>query len=159
MKRKHWFLLILLGMVIAWGGVFLLNTKVLVLQLQNMDRSRTLSVRIKPMERFSLYYIHSNFQGPVIEEFEAAPNTIILKGVRTLSPGIAEQYGFDDSKTFHPMDEKLGAIFIRIAPGEGQGIILREKKIYLGEIGERGDRVQLSVRSISRLSYLITSLF
>ena len=158
MKRKRWFLLILIGIALVLGGVFLLNTKTLVLQLQNMDHSRTLNVRIKPMERFSIYYIHSNFQEPVIEEFEAAPNTIILKGVRTMSPAIAEQYGFDAQKRFHPMNEKLGAIFFRVAEGEGQGLIIRDRKIYLSEIGARGDRIQLCVRSISEGSYLFAML-
>jgi len=132
-----------------------LNAEVLVLQLQNMDHPRTWSARIKPMERFSIYYIHSVHQEPVIEEFEAASDTIILKGVRTKSLAIAEQYGFDDQKSFHPMDQKLGAIFLRVAEGEGQGLIIRDRKIYLSEIGARGDRIQLGVRSVSVGTYLL----
>jgi hypothetical protein len=159
MRRKIWVLLILAGAAIGVGGFLLLNQKVLVLQLENTDRARVLRLRVNPGEHFSIYYIHSVYGEPVIEEFEAGANTIVLKGMRTKSGAITEQYGFDDLKTFHPMDEKLGAIFLRVAPGEGQGIILRERKIYLGEIGERGDRVQLGVRSISRVSYLLTSLF
>jgi len=150
--------MILMGVVIAGGGIFLLNTEILVLQLQNMDHPRTLSVRIKPMERFSIYYIHSIHQESVTEDFEAAPNnTIVLKGVRTKNLAIAEKYGFDDQESFHPMDQKLGAIFFRVAPGEGQGLIVRDRKIYLSEIGARGDRIQLSVRSISTGSYLGSS--
>ena len=155
MKRKRWFILILIVVVIMGGGVFLLNKKVLVLHLQNMDHPSTVSVRIKPMERFSIFYIHSIYQEPVIEEFEAAPDTIILKGVRTKSPAIAEQYGFDEPKSLHPVNEKLGAIFFRVAEGEGQGLIIRDRKIYLSEIGARGDRIQLSVRSISVGTYLL----
>ncbi len=143
-----------MAVAMAGGGFFFLNTKILVLQLQNMENAGVLRVRIKPMERFSIYYIHSIYQEPVIEEFEAAPDTIILKGVNTKSPVIAEQYGFDDRKSFHPMNENLGAIFLRVAPGEGQGLIIRDRKIYLSEIGARGDRIQLSVRSISEGSYL-----
>ena len=158
MKRKVWFLLTLMVVLIAGGGFFFLNTKILVLQLQNMENAGVLRVRIEPMERFSIYYIHSIYQEPVIEEFEAAPDTIILKGVNTKSLAIAEQYGFDDRKSFHPMNEKLGAIFLRVAPGEGQGLIIRDRKIYLSEIGTRGDRIQLSVRSISRGSYLFATL-
>jgi hypothetical protein len=135
-----------------------LNTKILVLQLHNMENFRALSIPINPMERFSIYYIHSIYQEPVTEEFAAAPDTIILKGVKTKSPAIAEQYGLDERKSIHPMDEKLGAIFFRVAPGEGQGLIVRDRKIYLNEIGERGDRIQLSVRSISRGSYLLGRL-
>ena len=157
MKRKIWFLLTLTAVAMVGGGFFFLNTKTLVLQLQNMENARVLRVPIKPMERFSIYYIHSIYQEPVIEEFEAAPDTIILKGVNTKSLAIAEQYGFDDRKSFHPMNEKLGAIFLRVAPGEGQGLIIRDRKIYLSEIGVRGDRIQLSVRSISRGSYLFAT--
>ena len=156
MKRKRWFLLILVGIVIAAGGFYFLSMKLLVLQLQNMDHPHGVSMRIKPMERFSIYYIHSVYQEPVIEEFEAAPNTIILKGVRTKSAAIAEQYGLDDQKSFHPMDEKLGAIFLRVSAGEGQGLIVGDRKIYLGEIGAKGDRIQLSVRSISAGTYFFS---
>ena len=143
-----------MGAVVMGGGFFLSTMRVLVLQLQNMDHARVLSLRIKPLERFSIYYVDSIYQEPVTEEFEAAPDTIILRGMRTRSLAIAEQYGFDDQKSFHPMDEKLGAIFLRVAAGEGQGLILGHQKIYLSEIGSRGDRIQLSVRSISVGSYL-----
>jgi len=159
MRRKVWFLLLVLIAGLLGGGFVFFNTKILVLQLENKDHPRTLSIQIRPMERFSIYYIHSIHQEPVIEEFEAAPNnTIVLKGVRTKSPAIAEQYGLDEQKSIHPMDEKLGAIFFRVAPGEGQGLIVRDRKIYLNEIGVRGDRIQLSVRSIPRASYLLARL-
>jgi hypothetical protein len=153
-KRKSGFFLVLIGVVTAGVGGWILNTKILVLQLQNTDHPHVLSIKIKPLERFSIYYVHSIHQQPVIEEFEAAPNMIILKGVRTKSLAIAEQYGWDDPKIFHPMNEKLGAIFFRVAEGEGQGLIVRDRKIYLSEIGARGDRIQLGVRSISVGSYL-----
>jgi len=94
----------------------------------------------------------------VIEEFEADPHTIVLKGVRTRSLALAEQYGFNDVQTFYPLDEKLGAIFLRVARGEGQGLILKDRKIYLSEIGERGDRIQLSVRSVSMGNYFFLKL-
>ena len=158
-KRKGWFILIVIAIVTIGGGAYLLNAKTLVLQLQNMDHPRVLSVKIKPMEQFSIYYIHSIYQEPVVEEFEAAPNTITLKGVRTKSLAIAEQYGFDQQRDFHPMDEKLGAIFFRVAEGQGQGLIVRDRKIYLSEIGARGDRIQLSVRSISVGTYLFAIFF
>ncbi len=161
MKRKVRFLLTLLVVVIVGGGLlfFSLDTKILVLQLENLDHPRTLSLRIQPTERFSIYHVHSVHHKPVIEEFEAAPdNTIVLRGVRTMSAAIAEQYGLDHQKNNHPMDEKLGAIFFRVAPGEGQGVIVRDQKIYLREAGSEGDRIQLSVRSISMASYLSAKL-
>ena len=156
MKRKTWIVLTLVGIIVLVGGYLLWNTKILVLQLQNTDRGRTVRFPIKPAERFSIYYIHSIYQEPVIEDFEAAPDTIILKGVKTTSDAIREQHGFDYDKSSQPTNEKLGAIFLRVAPGEGQGLILRDKKIYLSEIGARGDRIQLSVRSISLGPYFFS---
>lgn len=159
MKRKVRLLLILPVVMIMGTGFLFLNMKVLVLHLQNMDHPRVLSVLIQPTERFSIYYVHSVHHRPVIEQFEAAPdNTIVLKGVKTMSPAIAEQYGLDRQKSIHPMDEKLGAIFFRVVPGEGQGVIVRDRKIYLTEVGSEGDRIQLSVRSISAGSYLSTKV-
>jgi hypothetical protein len=158
MKRKTWIALILAAMAILAGGYLLWNVKILVLQLENTDRGRIVRFPIKPSERFSIYYIHSVYQEPVIEDFEADPDTIILKGVRTTSRAIGEQYGFETPKSFQPMNEKLGAIYIRVAPGEGQGLILRDKKIYLSEIGQRGDRVQLSVRSVCLGPYFFSRL-
>jgi hypothetical protein len=37
-------------------------------------------------------------------------------------------------------------------------LIIRDRKIYLSEIGARGDRIQLSVRSIPQGSYLFAML-
>jgi len=67
-----------------------------------------------------------------------------------------EYYGFEDMKEFHPMNERLGAVFIiRRGMGEGQGLIVRDRKIYLSEIGEQGDRIRLRMESISLGNYLI----
>ena len=43
--------------------------------------------------------------------------------------------------------------------GEGQGLVVRERKIYLSEIGERGDRIQLRVESMSLGRYLLSMVF
>jgi hypothetical protein len=157
-RSMRWLLVLILAGLLFSGGGFFLSASVLVLHLQNMDHPRAVSVAIKPQERFSIYYVHSVHGGSVIEEFEAAPDTIILKGVRTKSVAIAEQYGFDQQKTVHPMNENLGAIFLRVAEGEGQGVIVGDRKIYLSEIGARGDRIQLSVRSLSRGAYLCSRI-
>lgn len=131
--------------------------KVTVLHLENMDYPRTIRVWISPPEPFSIFYIHSIYKEPVIEEFQVKEDAILLKGVRTESPAVMEYYGFEDMKEFHPMDQRLGAIFIiRRGMGEGQGLIVRDKKIYLSEIGERGDRIQLRVESISLGRYLLS---
>jgi hypothetical protein len=67
-----------------------------------------------------------------------------------------EYYGFQDTKEFHPLNQKLGAVFIiRRGMGEGQGLIVRDRKIYLSEIGEKGDRIQLRVESIHLWRYLL----
>jgi len=127
--RKVLPLLILIGIVIIAGG-FLFFQKVTLLHIENMDRQRTIHIRITPTEPFSLFYIHSIYREPVVEEFQVDHQAIILKGVRTKSLAIMEYYGFQESDEFHPMDLKLGAVFlIRRGMGEGQGLIVRDRKI------------------------------
>ncbi len=133
--------------------------KVTVLHIENMDRPKTIRIRISPSEPFSVFYIHSIYKEPVVEEFQAEGDAIVLKGVRTRSPAVMEYYGFEDMKRFHPMDQKLGAIYFKWGIGEGQGLIVRGRKIYLSEIGQRGDRIQLRVESISLLNYFLSEMF
>jgi hypothetical protein len=83
----------------------------------------------------------------------------VLKGVRTKSPAILEYFGFEDMKEFHPMNLVLGAIFFRVGMGEGQGLIVRDRKIYLSEIGARGDRIRLKVKPVSLGYYAYLSFF
>jgi hypothetical protein len=141
--------------VIVGGGLFL--KKVTVLHLENMDHPRTIRIRIGASESFSVFYVHSIYKAPVVEEFQAERGAIVLKGVRTKSPGVMEYYGFEDIKEIHPMNLRLGAVFlIRRGMGEGQGLIVGGRKIYLSEIGERGDRIQLRVESMSLGKYLLS---
>ena len=152
-------LLTLIAIFIVAGGAFLFK-KVTILQLENMDRHKAIHIRVSPSEQFSMFYIHSIYKEPVIEEFQAGKGAIVLKGVRTKSPAVMEYYGFEDMKEFHPMNQRLGAVFfIRRGMGEGQGLIVGDKKIYLSEIGEKGDRIQLKVESMSLGEYLILKLF
>jgi len=147
-----------IGILIAAGGVLLLK-EVNILQIENMDRPRTIRIRIGASESFSIFYIHSKYNEPVAEEFQAEKGAIILKGVRTKSPAVMEYYGFEDTKEFHPLNQKLGAVFIiRRGMGEGQGLIVRDRKIYLSEIGEKGDRIQLRVESIHLWRYLLAKI-
>ena len=140
------------------GGVLLFK-KVSILHVENMDRPKTIHIRIGASESFSIFYIHSKYNEPVAEEFQAEKGTIILKGVRTKSPAVMEYYGFEDTKEFHPLNQKLGAVFIiRRGMGEGQGLIVRDRKIYLSEIGEKGDRIQLRVESIHLWRYLLAKI-
>jgi hypothetical protein len=107
-----------------------------------------------------MFYIHSIYKEPVVEEFQAEKEAIILEGVRTKSPAVMEYYGFEDTKGFHPMNRNLGAIFIiRRGMGEGQGVIVRDRKIYLSEIGERGDRIRLRVETMSLGKYLLAVIW
>ncbi len=106
-----------------------------------------------------MFYTHSVYNEPVIEEFQFERGAIVLKGVRTKSPAVMEYYGFEDMKEFHPMNQRLGAIYLKWGVGEGQGLIVRDKKIYLSEIGEKGDRIRLRVVSLSLGKYLLSSVF
>ncbi|MDO9123661.1 MAG: hypothetical protein Q7V12_04460, partial [Deltaproteobacteria bacterium] len=63
-------------------------------------------------------------------------------------------YGFEDTKEFHPVTRRFGAIYFKWGTGAGQGLIVRERKIYLSEIGERGDRIRLRVESVPLGYYL-----
>ena len=133
--------------------------RVTLLQLENMDHPRTIRIKISPPEPFSMFYIHSIYHEPVIEEFQVEKEAIVLRGVRTKSPAVMEYYGFEDIKEFHPMNRRLDTIYFKWGIGEGQGLIVRDKKIYLSEIGEKGDRIRLRVESISLGEYLILKLF
>ncbi len=144
-------------MVIVGGGLFL--TKVTVLHLENMDHPRTIRIRIGASEPFSVFYVHSIYKAPVVEEFQAEKGAIVLKGVRTKSPAVMEYYGFGDTKEFHPMDQRLGAIYFKWGVGDGQGLIVRDRKIYLSEIGQRGDRIQLRVETTSLLNFFFSEMF
>jgi hypothetical protein len=146
--------------ILIVGGGILLFKKVTLLHIENMDRPLALHIRIDPSETFSMFYIHSIYKEPVVEEFKAEQEAIVLKGIRTKSPAVMEYYGFNDVKEFHPLNVKLGAVFlIRRGMGEGQGLIVRDRKIYLSEIGERGDRIQLRVKSISFGKYLLSLIW
>ena len=151
-------LLIWIGILIVAGGVFIFK-KVTLLHIENMDRPKAIHIRIRPSETFSMFYIHSIYKEPVAEEFLAGKEAIILKGVRTKSPAVMEYYGFEDTTGFHQMNRRLGAIYFKWGTGEGQGLIVRDRKIYLSEIGERGDQIQLRVESMFLLNYLFSEIF
>jgi len=154
LKKKTWPLLISIGIIIVIGGVFLFK-KMTLLQLENLDSPKTLVVKINPSERFSMFYIHSIYMEPVMEEFQVEKDAFILKGVRTKSPAVMEYYGFEDTREVHPMNQVLGALYFRWGTGEGQGLIVRERKIYLSEVGKKGDRIRLRVKSIPLWKYIL----
>lgn len=157
MRAKGILLVVFAGILLGIGGT-LYWKKVTILYLENMDRPRYVQVWVNPSDHFSIFYIHSVYNAPAIEEFEVERGAITLKGVRTLNPGIMEYYGFEDTQSYHPMDQKLGAIFFRVAMGEGQGLIVRDKKIYLSEVGQKGDRIRLRVNTLPLGLYLVKTL-
>ncbi len=124
-----------------------------------MDHPEAIRVWISSSEKFIMFYIHSIYNEPVIEEFQVEKEAIVLRGVRTKSPAVMEYYGFEDMKEFHPMNQRLGAIYFKWGVGEGQGLIVRDKKIYLSEIGEKGDRIRLRVILMSLGKYLLPMWF
>ena len=156
MERKRIPLLVLIGIAIIAGGVLVFK-KVSLLHIENMERQKAIHIPIGPSGLFSQFYIHSIYREPVVEEFQVDHEAIILKGVRTQSPAVMEYYGFQESKEFHPMDLKLGAVFlIKKGMGEGQGLVVGERKIYLSEVGEKGDRIQLRIESLALGKYLFS---
>ena len=143
--------------VVAAGGVFLFK-EILVLQLGNTDSLQRIHVRIVPPERFSITYLHSIYGEPVTEEFEAAQDGIVLQGVRTKSSAVREYYRFEEAKEFHRVHVKLGARLLRVGEGEGQTLKVGDRMIRLTDLGKRGDRIGVSIRSISTGEYLLTKL-
>lgn len=129
--------------------------KITLIRVENLDQKRVLHIRVGPAERFSLFYTHSIYQEPVIEEFRVKEGEILLEGVRTKSPGVMEYYGFEEVKEFHPVSKRFSVIDLKSGVGEGQGLIVKEKKIYFSEIGEKGDRIRLRVVSVSLGYYLL----
>lgn len=151
--------LLVIGILIFAGGVFPFVKKVTVLQVKNLDHSQTLRIRTGPSGAFSIFYINSIYDKPVSEEFQIKGDAIILKGVRTESPAVMGYYGFDDAKALHPMNRNLGPSFIfKKGMVEGQGLRIGEKKIFLNEIGEKGNSIQLSAESMHLGNYLLLML-
>jgi hypothetical protein len=158
LRRKKWPLLTLIGLLIVAGGVFILK-KITLLQLENLDRRTTLNIRVSPSESFSIFYIHSIYLEPVIEEFRIKEATIHLEGVRTKSPAVMEYYGFEDTKEFHPVTQRLGVVKLKRGTVEGQALILRKRKVLLSEIAEIGDRIELKAKTVSLGAYLFRCYF
>jgi len=43
--------------------------------------------------------------------------------------------------------------------GEGQELVIRDKKVYASEIGQKGDRIQLRVKFVSLGYHLFSRVF
>jgi hypothetical protein len=135
------------------------SREITVLSLANLERAKAYWVRVDPSERFSISSVHSIYRAPVVEEFQIEQGMIVLKGVRARHAGVLEYYGFGDTKEFHPMDRRFGAILLRVGMGETQRLWVRDKKFFFLKVGERGDPVELRLRTVSLGRYLFHQAF
>jgi len=159
LRRKLRPLLALIAIAVVTGGVFLFFAKVTVFELKNLDHPRTVRIRIPPSEPFSLFYTHSIYHEPVMEEFEIVEGEIILKGVRTGHAGVMEYYGFEEVKPFHALHKPLPRpLIIKRGMGEAQRLIIKNTSIPLDGLGEKGDRIQLDVYALPWVSYWFSKL-
>ena len=153
MRQKSWPVPIIIGLLILAGGA-LYFIKISSLYLENSDRSKSQWTSVNSSERFTISYIHSIYKEPVVEEFQIHQEMIVLKGVRTSHPGILEYYGFEGTEEFHPMDRRLSPPFFRVGMDEAQTLMVRDKRVSFNEVGEKGDRIRLGLRSVSLGEYL-----
>ena len=137
MKLKGWVLLLsALALVVAGGGF--LNKKVLVLQVVNSARTQKLSILVSPASRFTLSYINSIYLEPAAEEFEVGEEEeIILKGVRTKSPAVANYYGFEEGREYYPVDRRMKSFALRVGMSIPQALHVGNQTLSLQEVGER----------------------
>lgn len=131
-----------------------------LLVFENLERRKVLRIRINPPELFYVSYVHSIYDKPAAERFEARRHEIVLQAVITQSPGVMEYYGFEETEGFRPVTRVLGAGFIvRRGMVPGQTFAVRDRTIPFSDLAEKGDRIRVSVSSVSLGSYLFTVLF
>jgi hypothetical protein len=149
-KRTRLPLLALIGILIVEGGVLLFSKTTLVIEIRNLDRQAGFSGLVRLAGPFSIFYTHSVYNVPVIENLEADTRGILLKGVRTEDPRVMEYYGFEDSKGFHPVQRMLGkSLVLKRGPRADQGVQISGSRVYLSEIAQEGDRLRLELKRIS----------
>ncbi|MEW6670419.1 MAG: hypothetical protein AB1427_01875 [Thermodesulfobacteriota bacterium] len=159
MKRKRQPLLTWIVLLMVTGGALLFYGKTTVLELVNLDHKHVLLMRVSPSERFSMFYVHSIYDAYVVEEFEAGRDAIILKGVRTENPKVMEYYGFDSVIGFHPLNLQFREpLIIKRGISQDQGFIIKGKKVHLREFAEKGDRVQMGLKTASWGAYFLAKL-
>lgn len=158
MRHRLWPFLTCAAILILAGGVCL-SRRVVILQLENLDRPRVVRIPVGSSGRFSLSYTHSMYDAPVIEELEILGEKIFLVGVRTMSPAVMEYYGFDTGGEFHPVHRELGHIRLRVRMGEAQRLSCGERDVSLSALGERGDVVVIRSRSLPLGRFLVEGLW
>lgn len=158
MKFWAWLLLLFMVFLIAAGGAFALK-EVWVLQVVNTDRTGKLNIRITDSIHFTLSYIHSIYLQPAWEEFEAGETEdFILRGVRTRSPAVAAYYGFEEGREYYPVNRPMKSFALRLGMSQAQTLSYGVQTISLGELGGRGDRLEIRVRRMNWGSYLLSRL-
>lgn len=158
MKLRGWLLLLSILVLIAAGGV-LLFTEVLVLRIVNADRTRKFLIFIRPSSQFSLSYIHSIYLEPATEEFEVGEDEeMILKGVRTKSPAVAQYYGFEDGREYFPVHRRMKFFAVRVGMSNAQTLHYENQEISLLEMGEKGDRLEVRVVRMTLARYFFVKI-
>jgi hypothetical protein len=157
LKIKGW-LRFLAFLILAAGGGALFIFEVPVLQVVNADRPARLNLRLGEPTRFSISYIHSIYLQAAAEEFEVGEGEVILlRGVRTRSPSVAHYYGFEeDNRDYYPVDRKMKSFALRLGMSQAQVLSHGEKKISLGSLGEKGDRLEVGVVRMTWGKYLLS---
>lgn len=145
----------MIGFLIVAGGGFLFK-KVTILHLENVDHPRAIRVWINPSKGFSIFYVHSIYKEHVIEEFQAEQEAIVLRGVRTKSPAVAEYYGFEDSQEYYAVNRRMKSFFLRVGMTNPQMISCEKWSLSLEEIGDKGDRVEIRLVSMTLARYLLS---
>ena len=157
MKTRGWLILSFFSIFLAGGAVLLLR-EVPVLQIENTDRPGRFLIRTESAALFSFSFIHSMYLEPATEEFKVGEGeAFILRGVRTQSPAVAAYYGFEEGRTYYPVDRKMNSFVMRLGMSNAQVLSYGNRKISLGELGEKGDRLEVRVRRMSWGRYLLSS--
>jgi hypothetical protein len=157
LRIKGWLrLLALLPLAAAGGALFI--SDVTVLQVVNTDRPATLSLRLREPKHFSISYIHSIYLQAAAEEFEVGEGEeIVLRGVRTRSPSVAHYYGFEeDNRDYYAVDRKMKSFALRLGMSQAQTLSHGERKISLGDLGEKGERLEVRVVRMTWGKYLLS---
>jgi hypothetical protein len=157
LKIKSW-LLSLAILIIAFAGGALFVFKVPVLQVVNTNRPGALILWLGESGRFSIFYVNSIYLQAASEEFEAGEGEeILLRGVRTRSPSVAQYYGFDgDNRNYYPVNRRMKSFVLRLGMSQAQTLSHGGKKIPLEDLGERGDRLEVRVLRMTWGKYLLS---
>ena len=133
--------------------------KVPVLQIVNTDHTQKVHILITPHSQFTLSYVHSIYLEPASEEFEVGEGEeIILKGVKTKSPAVANYYGFEDGRGYYPVNRRMKSFPLRLGMSNPQTLDYGNRAISLQEIGEKGDRLEVRVVRITLAHYLLSRI-